>query len=246
MEELLSWRRLIVGFFRRLLGSWLACWLLSLLAFLPLAGLTLLSPTGHAGYEWSEFARNALLLCRFLTPMSACLVVFYLARQESKMSPQTSLQKGLLMTPSAIGLVLAVWVFCAMASLFFVLPGLGFLLGSSIALPVLIVEGTSIPEAVRRSWERTRHVRDSLLLFWSVFLTGSAFILCFVGFLATQGRPEILWTAPLAESSALLPLVLTVSALYGAGICATYELYHQLDLTNFEEPRVWDATEALS
>lgn len=246
MEELLSWRRLFGGFFRRLQGSWLACWLLSLLAFLPLAGLTLLSPGGSGDHEWSEFARNALLLCRFLTPMSACLVVLYLARQESKLSPQTSLKRALALTPAAIGLVMAVWVFSAIASLFFLLPGLGFLLASSIALPVLIVEGTSVPEAVRRSWERTRHVRDSLLLFWSVFFTLGVGLLGLVTVLATQGHPERLWTSPLAESPALLPLVLTGAALYGAAICATYELYHHLDLTDFEAPQDIEHAEASS
>ena len=246
MEELLSWRRLFRGFFRRLLGSWLACWLLSLLAFLPLAGLTLLSPGGGGGYEWSEFARNALLLCRFLTPMSACLVVLYLARQESKLSPQTSLRRALALTPAAIGLVLAVWVFSALAALFFLLPGVGFLLASSIALPVLVVEGTSVPEAVRRSWERTRHIRDSLLLFWSVFVTLAVGFLGVVAVLATQGHPELLWTTPLAQSPALLPLVLTGSAVYGAAICAVYELYHQLDLTDFETPHEFEGMEASS
>ena len=242
MEDLLSWRRLFQGFFRRLAHSWLPCALLSLLAFLPLAGLTLLSPSGYGGHGWREFAIEALLLCRFLTPMAACLVVLYLARQDGKCAPETSLRHGLAKTPAAIGLVLAVWVFAALASLFFLLPGLSFLLGSSVALPVLVVEKTSIPEAVRRSWDRTRHVRDSLLLFWSVFAVMAGLFVAAVTLVATWGRPEELLSTPWAESPALLPLVLAGSMVYAATICAVYELYRQLDLTGFDNLSVTEAT----
>lgn len=236
MEDLLSWRRMFRGFFRRLARSWLPCLLLSLLAFLPLAGLALLVPPNEGGSGQGEFWLQALLLCRFLTPMAACLVVLYLARQDGGCAAETSLRWGLSKTPAAIGLVLAVWVFAALASLCFVLPGLSFLLGSSVALPVLMVEQTSIPEAVRRSWERTRHVRDALLLFWSVFAVGAAAFLLVVGLLATGGDLSELSTTPWAQSAALLPLVLACAMVYGAGICAVYELYRQLELTDFEAP----------
>ncbi len=242
MEDLLSWRRLFQGFFRRWGHSWLPCVLLSLLAFLPLAGLTLLSPSGYGGQGWHEFAIQALLLCRFLTPMASCLVVIYLARKDGKCAPDTSLRHGLAKTPAAIGLVLAVWVFAALASLFFLLPGLSFLLGSSVALPVLVVEKTSVPEAVRRSWDRTRHVRDSLFLFWSVFVVLAVLFLTVVTLLVTWGRPGDLLITPWAESPALLPLVLACSMVYGATTCAVYELYRQLDLTDFDNPPVAEAT----
>ena len=236
MEDLLSWRRMFQGFFRRLARSWFPCLLLSLLAFLPLAGLTLLAPSGREGQGQAEFWLQAFLLCRFLTPMAASLVVIYLARQDGECEAETSLRWGFSKTPAAIGLVLAVWVFAALASLCFVLPGLSFLLGSSVALPILVVERTSIPEAVRRSWERTRHVRDALLLFWSVFAVIAASFLLVVTVLATGGDPSELWSVPWAQSSALLPLVLACAMVYGAGICAVYELYRQLDLTDFEAP----------
>ncbi len=236
MEDLLSWRRMFQGFFRRLGRYWLPCGLLSLLAFLPLAGLSLLSPSGYGEHDWWEFALQAVLLCRFLTPMAACLIVTYLARQDGRCAPETSLRRGLTMTPAAVGLVLAVWGFTGLASLFLVLPGLSFLLGSSVALPILVVEKTSVPEAARRSWERTRHVRDSLLLFWSVFLVLSAALLSLVALASGGVRLEELWVEPWAESAAFLPLVFACSMIYAAAICAVYELYRLLDVTDFERP----------
>jgi hypothetical protein len=233
----LSWHRLYARFFRRLRSSWLACALLALLAFLPLAGLTLLSPEQKGGPEWREFVLGGLLFSRFLTPLAACLIVTYLARQDGKLDRTVSLWRGGFSNfLSAVGLVLAVWFFAAFASLFFLLPGLGFLLGSSVALPVLILERTSVPEAVRRSWERTRYVRDALLIFWLVFCTVSAGLLGLVVTIFTRALPGQLFSQPLAENPALLPLVLTLSLLYGAISCAGYEIYRELDQVNFELP----------
>lgn len=237
MDAILSWHRLYAGFFRRLRLSWLACCLLTLLAFLPLAGLTLVSPEQKGSPEWEEFMAAGLMMCRFLTPLAACLIVTYLARQDGKLDKDVSLWKwGLAHYLSSVGLVLAVWFFAAFASVFFVLPGLGFLLGSSVALSVLVVEDTSVPEAVRRSWERTRYVRDTLLVFWLVFSAAGAGLVTVVAILSTDGHPSQLLTTPLAQSPALLPLVVTWSFLYGAVICAGYEIYRQLDRVDFEMP----------
>ena len=238
MDELLSWHRIYTGFFRRLRSSWLPCGLLGLLAFLPLAGLTLLSPEQKGGPEWREFVLGGLLFCRLLTPLAACLIVVYLARQDGKLGQEVKLWRALSQYLPSVGLVLAVWFFAAFASLFFLLPGLGFLLGSSIALCVLVLEETSVPEAVRRSWERTRYVRDSLLVFWMVFLAGAVSVLTAVTLFFTRAHPVEMFTSPLAESPALLPLVFTWSLLYGAAICAGYEIYRQLDTLDFESPPV--------
>lgn len=237
MDALLSWHRLYSGFLRRWLSFWLPCSLLALLAFFPLAGLTLLSPEVKGGHEWKEFVLGGVLLARFLTPLAGSLIMTYLARQDGRLDKNVSLWKtGLSVYLSSVGLVLAIWFFASFASLFFVLPGLGFLLGSSVALPVLVLERTSIPEAVRRSWERSRYVRDSLLLFWLVFWVGAVGLLVVVALIFTGGQPEELFTRPLAESLALLPLVVTWSFLYGAVNCAAFEIYRQLEKMDFETP----------
>lgn len=237
MDAILSWHRLYAGFFRRLRSSWLACCLLALLAFLPLAGLTLASPEQKGSPEWEEFLAGGLMMCRFLTPLAASLIVTYLARQDGKLDKDVSLWKWAFSNylPS-VGLVLAVWFFAAFASIFFLLPGLGFLLGSSVALSVLVVERTSVPEAVRRSWERTRYVRDTLLVFWLVFATGGTGLVGAVALFATRGDLSEILSVPLAQSPALLPLVVTWSFLYGAVICAGYEIYRQLDRVDFDMP----------
>lgn len=237
MDAILSWHRLYAGFFRRLRSSWFACCLLALLAFLPLAGLTLASPEQKGSAEWDEFFAAGLLMCRFLTPLAACLIVTYLARQDGKLDKDVSLWKWAFANYlRSVGLVLAIWFFSAFASIFFLLPGLGFLLGSSVSLSVLVVERTSVPEAVRRSWERTRYVRDSLLVFWLVFFAAATSLLTAVTLFSTGGDPWEIFTAPLMESPALLPLVLTWSFLYGCVICAGYEIYRQLDKVDFEIP----------
>lgn len=236
VDTLLSWHRLYAGFFRRWCAFWFPCSLLALLAFLPLAGLTLLSPEVKGGPEWQEFVTGGVLFSRFLTPLAASLIVTYLARQDGRFDKSVAWRRGLGAYLPSVGLVLAVCFFAAFASLFFVLPGLGFLLASSIALPVLVLEETSVPEAVRRSWERSRYVRDSLLVFWLVFFVGAAGLLAIVATVFTGGQPDELFRQPLAESGALLPLVVTLSFLYGANTCAGYEIYRQLDRLNFEMP----------
>jgi hypothetical protein len=211
--------------------------LLALSAFLPLAGLTLLSPEQKGGPEWREFVAAGLLFVRFLSPLAACLSVTYMARQDGKLDKEVSLwRRGLSSYLPSVGLVLAVWFFAAFASLFFLLPGLGFLLGSSVALSVLVLERTSVPEAVRRSWERTRYVRDTLLMFWLIFWAGAIGLLTLVTLAFTSGQPAELLTLPWAESGALLPLVVTSSLLYGALNCAGYEIYLALDRVDFELP----------
>lgn len=237
VEALLSWHRIYAGFFRRFRQSWLPCCLLALLAFLPLAGLTLLSPEQKGGLEWQEFVLMGALLCRFLSPLAACLTVTYLARQDGRLDVGTSLWRSAgAHFLRAVGLVLAVWAFAALASLFLLLPGMAFLLGSSIALAVLVVEDVSVPEAVRRSWERTRDVRGALLMFWLVFLAGCLGLTAVVALVFTSGQLDELTTRPLAESRALLPLVLTWSFLYGASTCASYEIYRQIERLDLEYP----------
>ncbi len=223
-------------FLRRLLSSWLPCSLLALLAFLPLAGLTLLTPEQKGGPEWKEFVAGGVLLCRFLTPLAGCLIVTYLARQDGKLDGESSLWQAFKIYLPSVALVLAIWSFAAFASLFFLLPGVGFALGSSVALSVLVVERTTVPEAVRRSWERTRFVRDSLLIFWLLFLAASVGLMTVVVVIFTDGQPAQLLYQPWAESPALLPLVATWSFLYGALTCAGYEIYRELDIVDFEIP----------
>lgn len=235
VDALLSWHGIYAGFFRRFRQSWLPCCLLALIAFLPLAGLTLLSPEQKGDAEWLRFVAMGLLLCRFLSPLAGCLIVTYLARQDGRLPKATSLWKSALSDSlRAVGLVLAIWSFAVIASLFLLLPGLAFLLGSSVALAVLVVERTSVPEAVRRSWERTRYVRGPLFLFWLVFLAGGVGLTAMVALLFTSGRLAELTTLPLAQSRALLPLVATWSFLYAGTSCASYEIYRQLDALDLD------------
>ncbi len=211
---------------------------MALLAFLPLAGLTLLSPEQKGDAEWRQFVALGVLLCRFLSPLAGCLIVTYLARQDGRLPAGTPLGRNAVANSlRAVGLVLAVWSFAAIASLFFLVPGLAFLLGSSVALSVLVVERTSVPEAVRRSWERTRYVRGPLLLFWLVFLAGGLGLTTAVALLFTSGQLVELTTLPLAQSEALLPLVGTWSFLYAAASCASYEIYRQLDTLDLDFPK---------
>lgn len=208
-----------------------------MLAFLPLAGLTLFSPAQKGSPEWLEFVAGGVVFARFLSPLAACLILTYLARQDDQLGQATSPWRlAFACYLPSVALVLAVASFAALASLFLVLPGLSFLLGSSVSLPVLLLERTSVPEAVRRSWERTRYVRDALLGFWTVFWAGVVGLLSLVTLLFTRGQPSELWLQPWAQSSALLPLVVTASALYGGLVCAVYELYRQLDRVDFEHP----------
>lgn len=237
MERSLSVSDILSRTLRRLSTSGLQCGLLALIAFLPLAGLTLLSPDQIGAPEQQEFFLASVVMVRFLTPFAACLMLTYLARQDGRLGPEVSLWSWTLTRfLPAVGLVLAVMFFTGLATLMLVVPGVSFLLGSSIALPVLIVERTRIPEAVRLSWERTKGMRSELFGFWSLCFavaTGvcGATILFFTG-----GELDKLSQVPLAQSEALLPLVVVCSLLYGALVCASYELYGMISERSPETP----------
>lgn len=224
VESSLSLSGFLSRTLRRLTTSGVQCALLALVAFLPLAGITLLSPDQIGLPSQEEFFLASLVLVRFLTPLSACLMVTYLARQDGhlKTPPWAHALRNFL--PS-VGLVIGVMFFTGLAFLMLVIPGIGFLLGSTVALPIFLIEGTRIPEAIRLSWERTREIRPQLLSFWLLYL------LCLVGTLVgtayffTGGDLRALTAAPLAQSEALLPLVMVSALLYGALICGSYEVY---------------------
>lgn len=156
----------------------------------------------------------------------------YLGRKDGRIPGETGLwQSAGQHFLSSIGLVLAIDFFSLLSALFFVVPAVAFLLGSTAGLPVLVVEKVRVPEAVRRSWERTLEVRDSLFVFWGLFWAGSVSLLAVVALIATRGHLSELWTLPLAESAALLPLVVAGSLVYGAMVCAEYEIYTLLEPT---------------
>ncbi len=235
--EYLSWHQLYKGFFRRFGANVIPCVLLAMIAFLPSAGLTLLSPhlsesLPGSEQEWAEYFWVSLLLSRFLTPLSGCLIVTYLGRKDGRLPGDTGLWKSAGQHfLSSIGLVLAIDFFACLAAFFFVIPAVAFLLGSTIGLSVLVIEKVRVPEAVRRSWERTLDVRDSLFVFWSLFWAGSVSLVAVVALVATRGHLSELWQLPLAESAALLPLVVVGSVIYGAVVCAEYEIYCLLGKT---------------
>lgn len=210
------------------------CGLFALVAFLPLAGITLLSPEQIGAPAQQEFLLASLVLVRFLTPLSACLMVTYLARQDDRLRG-TLWSKALGRFLPAVGLVLAVMFFTGLATLMLIVPGVGFVLGSSIALPVLIVEGKGVPEAVRLSWERTRRVRSTLLKFWILFLAACTGVITATLLFFTGGELAKLGEVPLAQSEALLPLVMVGSLLYGALVCGAYEIYCALHGGGSEE-----------
>ena len=180
--------------------------------------------------EWSEFFWVGLLLCRFLTPLSGCLIVTYLERKDGRIPGETGLwQSAGQQFLSSIGLVLAIDFFSLLSALFFVVPAVAFLLGSTVGLPVLVVEKVRVPEAVRRSWERTLEVRDSLFVFRACFGPGWEPTRC-CGSNRHSRESDELWTLPLAEAP-LLPLVVAGSLVYGAMVCAEYEIYTLLEPT---------------
>lgn len=207
------------------------------MAFLPLAGLTLLTPTHNHGFEWREFIVASLVFARFVSPIAACLIVVHLARSGGRLPKTVSLwSESFSAYLPSVGMVLAVWFFTAFASLFFIIPGLAFLLGASIALPILVIEKASIPEAIRRSWEKTYLVRRILFMFWVAFGLAAAAVLATV-LLVSLGPDLGDWLLfPLNESPVFLPLVFTGSFLYGALICASFEVYCQLDQPELEAP----------
>lgn len=216
---------------RRLTTSGVQCALLALVAFLPLAGITLLSPDQIGLPSQDEFLLASLVLVRFLTPLSACLMVTYLARQDGHLKRPLWSHALRNFLPS-VGLVIGVMFFTGLCLLMLVVPGVGFLLGSTVALPIFLIEGTRIPEAVRLSWERTRELRGQLAGFWVLFLLSGVGILGGTAMFFTEGNPRVLLEAPLAQSDALLPLVMACSLLYGAMVCGSYEVY----LASVENP----------
>lgn len=236
VESHVSWHSLYTGFCRRLLSSWLACSLLAFLAFFPLAGIALLSPDSSDLFEQHLFTWCGLALARLISPLAAVLIVFYLARKDGAIKNTISLATAVRYFLDAVGLTIAVWSFTALASLFFLLPGVAFLLGCTIALPVLIIEHTSMPEAVRRSWERTRYVRDSLFIFWLIFIVIALLVLVAVVLVSTGSHPALLLSQPLRESPAFLPIIVAGSFIYSALISACFEVYRQLDVLSFDAP----------
>lgn len=204
--------------------------LLAMLAFLPLAGLALLSPEQIQSQERREFFLAALLLARCLTPPVAALIVAYLARKDGLLDSRSSL--GVVFRQNAlpsIGLVLGVAVFGSVASLFLVIPGIAFWLASCVVLPVLVVEKLSSPMAVKRSWELTREHRGGLLQFWSGYGVLACMLVAMVGFATSSIRvSDLSEPLPWVQHDSFLPLVLLGSVLYAGMVCACYEVYRQL------------------
>ena len=156
-------------------------------------------------------------------------MVAYLARKDKRLPDGISLAGALKSSffPS-IGLVLAVATFGFLATLCLVFPGVAFLLAMSVVLPVLIVEGVSGPQAVKRSWELTREHRWTLLAFWSGFF-GIALTICsMVALTTTRISSEVAKSLPIVQTDSFLPLVVTFSFLYAAMIAASYEIHAQL------------------
>lgn len=229
MEQSLSIKRLWSGLAGRLTGSGLQCGLLGLLAFLPIGGMALLAPDQIQAEGDNEFLLAAIVLSRLLTPPIAALMVAYLARKDKRLPDGISLAGALKSSffPS-IGLVLAVATFGFLATLCLVFPGVAFLLAMSVVLPVLVVEGVSGPQAVKRSWELTREHRWTLLAFWSGFF-GIALTICsMVALTTTRISSEVAKSLPIVQTDSFLPLVVTFSFLYAAMIAASYEIHAQL------------------
>jgi hypothetical protein len=207
----------------------LQCGLLALLAFLPLGGLALLSPKQVESDGSTEFMLAAFLVCRFLTPPIATLIVSYLSRKDTRLPAQHSLGTAFknCAMPS-IGLVLAVNVFGIVASLFLVFPGVVFFLASSVVLPVLVIEGVSSPVAIKRSWELTRESRWSLLGFFSSYLFLSSLIGGGLLWSTSSGLPLLTEPLPFVQTDAFLPLIFVGAILYSGLVVASYEVYTQL------------------
>ncbi len=226
MEQVLSLSQACRALLSRLARYGAVCALVCLAAFIPLAGLTLLTPTETGVHNWGEFLFASSLLCRFLTPVAAVAIVIGLARRENRAQSDRTLWRTLLSFGlPAIALALAINFFTLFASLLLVLPGLGFLLGSSIALPILVVEQTSMTRAVHRSWERTRDYRRVILGYWLVVWGLISGFLLSVALLTTKGQVATLFSHPLAQSEALIPLTLAFSVAYSVVVVASYSLY---------------------
>ena len=205
------------------------CGLLALLAFLPIGGLALLSPKQIESDGSTEFMLAAFLLCRFLTPPIATLIVSYLARKDARLSAQHSLGRAFknCALPS-IGLVLAVYVFGIFASLFLVIPGVAFFLASSVVLPVLVIEGVSSPVAIKRSWELTRESRWTLLGFFTSYSFLSGLILGGLSWSISSDFPPLSEPLPFVQTDAFLPIIFVGAILYSGLVVASHEVYTQL------------------
>lgn len=210
-------------------SSGLSSGLLALLAFLPLAGLALISPGQVESDNSSEFFLGALLLSRLLTPPVAVLIVAYLARKDGRLSKRfTLLSLFRQYAVGSMGLVLGVAVFTVLSSFFFIIPGLAFALASCVVLPVMVVEGVHGPRAVERSWELTKEHRGALFLFWSGFSV-TALLFCAAVFALSTARVSFpIDPMPLVQEQAFLPLVVALSFVYGTAVTASYQIYLKL------------------
>lgn len=236
MEKRLSIVGIWAGLGSKIASSGLQCGLLALLAFLPIGGLALLSPKQIEADGSTEFMLAAFLLCRFLTPPVATLIVSYLARRDSRLPAQQSLGSVFknCALPS-IGLVLAVYVFGLVASLFLIFPGVAFLLACSVVLPVLVIEGVSSPVAIKRSWELTKEKRWTLLGFFSIYLALSGLIAGALVWSTSSDLPLLSEPLPFVQTDAFLPLIFVGALLYSGLVVASYEIYTQLVPTGSQE-----------
>jgi hypothetical protein len=217
------------GLGAKIASNGLQCGLLALLAFLPIGGLALLSPQQIESDGSIEFMLAALLLSRFLTPPVATLLVAYLARRDSRLPNDHSL--GVAFKKCAfpsIGLVLAVYVFGLVASLFLVFPGVAFFLACCVVLPVLVMEGVSSPVAIKRSWELTKDKRWTLLGFFSSYLVLSGLVAGVLIWSTSSDLPLLAEPLPFVQTDAFLPLIFVGALLYSGLVVASYEIYTQL------------------
>lgn len=229
MEKRISIGSLWSGLGTRLASSGLSSGLLALLAFLPLAGLALISPGQVESDNSTEFILGAILLSRLLTPPVAALIVAYLARQDGRLSRRfTLLSLFRRYAVPSMGLVLGVAVFTVLSSPFLVVPGVAFALACCVVLPVMVVEGVQGPRAVERSWELTKDHRGPLLLFWSGFFI-LAFLFCLsVCAFSTGSGSFSKDPLPVVQEQAFLPLVVALSFVYGTAVTASYQIYLKL------------------
>ena len=211
--------------------------LLALLAFLPIGGLALLSPQQIQSDGSHEFMLAAILLSRFLMPPVATLIVAYLARKEGRLPGEQSLGRAFKRCAfPSIGLVLAVMIFGLLASLFFIFPGVAFFLASCVVLPVLVMEGVSTPEAVKRSLELTSEIRWTLLGFFCSYFALCGLVGGSLVWATSSDLPQVIEPLPFVQTDAFLPLIFVGALLYSGLVMATYEIYTQLVAAPSEIP----------
>lgn len=200
-----------------------------MLAFLPMAGLALLSPGQVQSDNSQQFILGAVVLSRLLTPPVAALIVAYLARRDGKLSAEDTLFSLFrrFAGPSVV-LVLGVAVFTVASGALLVLPGIAFALATCVVLPVMVVEGVQGPRAVSRSFELTAEHRWSLLLFWSGFLVAGTAFLGAIFAVSTDHVAGLLEPLPLVQEQAFLPMVVAGGFLYGVSVVASYQVYLRL------------------